>query len=89
MGTKKKRGPLKPPLCKKAIAKAIEICGSQSEFARKCGVEHQRVQHWRKNGVSAHHVATIVKATDGQVRPEELRPDLYAVFQKAEKLRSA
>lgn len=61
-----------------AIEDAIKKVGSQSELARRCGVQPQAVQQWKNKGtVPATRVLQIEVATAGKVTRHALRPDLY------------
>lgn len=65
-----------------ALAKAIQICGSQAALATKIGATQQRVSLWLKKpkcGVPAEYVLPIERATRSAVTRFELRPDLYPV----------
>lgn len=58
-----------------ALRKAINICGSEAELARRVGVTGQAVNQW---DVAPHRRAIeIEKATGGQVSRHDLCPDLY------------
>ncbi|EMA4781333.1 helix-turn-helix domain-containing protein [Providencia rettgeri] len=63
------------------IQKAIDLLGSQAALARACGVSQPAVFRWL-NGrrVKADHVMAIVNATNGHVKPHEIRPDLPDLF---------
>lgn len=63
---------------KQALMKAIEVCGSQAELARRIVATTAQVNEWTKGGrpVPALRCWPIEAATDGEVRCEELRPDL-------------
>lgn len=68
----------------KAISKAISIVGSQDKLAKLCGKTQTTVWKW-VNGltnVSPENVVLIVKATNGQVKAWEIRPDLPDLFPK-------
>jgi len=62
-----------------ALIKAIEIVGTQSELARRCGIKQQNVYNWlhRNKRVSVQHVLKVEAATNGLVTRHELRPDIY------------
>ncbi|MGX2974682.1 YdaS family helix-turn-helix protein [Ursidibacter arcticus] len=61
----------------KNIAKAIEICGSQTALANLCGVSQQSVNKWLNGGgISAKYIPRIVKATNGQVTSDALLAEL-------------
>ncbi len=63
------------------IKKAVDILGSQVALSRACGVSQVAVCRW-VNGrrVKADYVMAIVKATDGEVKPYQIRPDLPDLF---------
>ena len=63
----------------KAIKKAIDIAGSQSELARQMGVTPQFIHQVYKKGtpLPSVHCKTIKKITNGQVMEWELRPDVF------------
>lgn len=51
---------------------------SQKLFAEQIGVSQTMVSRWSRGvKVSAESVFLLAKATDWQVTPHELRPDLY------------
>ncbi|MES1979746.1 MAG: helix-turn-helix domain-containing protein [Pseudomonadota bacterium] len=60
------------------VDKAAEILGSQTALAALCGVSRGAVNQWKdpKRKVPAEHCPRIERATNGQVRCEELRPDV-------------
>lgn len=60
------------------VARAIEICGSQPELAKKLGCRQQTVSKMlnREIPVSAKNALLIASATAGQISPAALRPDL-------------
>lgn len=60
------------------IKKAIEICGRQKSLAEACGVSQQAVNKWvsGKNNMDVKYIPAIIKATNGEVKPQELRPDV-------------
>lgn len=56
-----------------SIIKAIELCGSQVELARACGVSQQSVAKWLKGGgISAVSAKKIEDATQGKVTMREV-----------------
>jgi DNA-binding transcriptional regulator YdaS (Cro superfamily) len=65
----------------RALERAIEALGGQSQLARAIGngVRQQNVWWWRNRSgrVPAEYVLAIQKATGGQVKAHELRPDVY------------
>jgi DNA-binding transcriptional regulator YdaS (Cro superfamily) len=60
------------------VQKAIELCGSQTELARRCGVKQQHVWKWlhELRAVPAERAIAIEIATGGAVTCEQLRPDI-------------
>ncbi|WP_037114643.1 YdaS family helix-turn-helix protein [Rhodanobacter sp. OR92] len=62
-----------------ALEKAITICGSQSELARRIGgkVRTGHIHYWLRNKVPADRCADIEHATAGQVTRHDLRPDVF------------
>lgn len=62
-----------------ALDKAVEIMGSQTALARACGVKPQAVQQWVASGMCPlRRAVEIERLTDGEVKREVLRPDIYA-----------
>lgn len=62
------------------LLKAIRICGSQAILGERVGKGQYLVTAWvRRYGckVSADYVLKVAEATDWQITPHELRPDLY------------
>lgn len=61
-----------------AIDRAAEILGSQNALAELCGVSKGAVSQWKDPGrrVPAEYCPLIERATNGQVRCEDLRPDI-------------
>lgn len=57
---------------------AIDLRGGLSRFADALGTTMQRVGNWRSRGrVPADVVLRVAAATDWQVTPHDLRPDIY------------
>lgn len=82
MNRGKKQGKGRPParkITKFALAKAIEIVGGVSNLALEIKVAQSRISAWlyTDERIPAEHVHKIVIATEGKVRPEELRPDVF------------
>ena len=60
-----------------ALKKAISVFGSQIGLANNLRVSPQMVNNWiRRGNVPAEHCPDIERATAGQVRCEDLRPDV-------------
>ncbi|HDR1413179.1 helix-turn-helix domain-containing protein [Pasteurella multocida] len=61
----------------RSINKAIALLGGQSALARACGVSQPTVNKWVNGGnMDVKHIVSIIKATDGRVTAEEIRPDV-------------
>lgn len=59
------------------IQRAINIAGSQKKLADLCGVAQPTVWRWlHGGGIDARYVMKIVSATNGRVKPADIRPDL-------------
>lgn len=64
-----------------SIKKAIDVVGSQAALSRACGVSQPAVFRWLNGSrVKADYVMSIVRATNGQVKAYEIRPDLADIF---------
>lgn len=60
-----------------SLGMAIRIAGGQSALAGLIDVGPQVVNNWvRRGNVPAEHCPAIERATGGQVRCEDLRPDV-------------
>ena len=59
-----------------ALQRAADLCGGASVLAGLLGVSVQVVSNWRGRGVPASRCPMIERATLGQVKCEELRPDI-------------
>lgn len=65
-------------MCSEVIERAIEICGTQVEFAKRLGCTYQNIQGWKKTGrIPAERVLQVESITDGQLTRYEIRPDIY------------
>jgi DNA-binding transcriptional regulator YdaS (Cro superfamily) len=51
--------------------------GGVSALARAMDTYPQQIQHWRKNGVPSPHVVRLCRVSDGEVKPYDLRPDIF------------
>lgn len=59
------------------IRKSIEILGSQSALAKSCGVSQAAVVKWLNGGnMDVRFIPKIIKATNGAVSAQALRPDV-------------
>lgn len=67
------------------VKAAIKICGSQAVVAKACGISQPTVFKWLGGAkMDVAHVSSIVKATNGAVKPEDLRPDVdWAVIRNS------
>jgi DNA-binding transcriptional regulator YdaS (Cro superfamily) len=66
----------------RALLRVLEACGgNQSELARRCNVKQPHVWKWLKSGrVPTERVHSVARASEGKVKPHELRPDLPDLF---------
>ncbi|WP_343227247.1 helix-turn-helix domain-containing protein [Serratia sp. 14-2641] len=63
------------------IKKAIEIAGGQAALARACGVSQPAVFRWLNGSrVKADYVVAISRASNGEAKAHEIRPDLPDIF---------
>ncbi|WP_414711321.1 transcriptional regulator [Spongiibacter tropicus] len=62
---------------KTPLEEAIEIVGSARLLADRIGVTSMAITQWKKRGVPAHRVQSIVAACSGAVSAEDLRPDIF------------
>jgi DNA-binding transcriptional regulator YdaS (Cro superfamily) len=58
------------------ITQAIQSLGGVARLADALGVSPQVVINWRRRGAPAEHCPAIERATKGEVRCEDLRPDV-------------
>ncbi len=60
-----------------ALQKAIDIVGSQTQMAKKCGTSQQRIWNWlnRDKKVPAEYVLTIEQVSG--ISRHDLRSDIY------------
>lgn len=63
----------------RALQKAIELCGSQSELARRIGgkVRVGHIYYWLRKGVPLERCPDVARATGGVVPCADLRPDFF------------
>lgn len=82
--TRKRGGQTSRKIKKPALAKAIDIVGGVTNLSLDIGVDYTSISKWLYTDmrIPAHHVPKIVKATNGKIRPEELRPDVYIIDEK-------
>ncbi len=59
-----------------SLKKAVDIVGLKN-LALSIGVSYQAIQKYLITKTSAENVIAISMATDWQVTPHELRPDIY------------
>lgn len=62
-----------------ALSKAIDVCGSQTELARRIGdpVRTGHIYYWLRARIPAEYCEAIEKATAGAVTRHDLRPDVF------------
>lgn len=59
------------------IKQAVALCNGQSSLARACGVSQTAVLKWICGGkMDVKYIPAIIKATNGEIKPQELRPDV-------------
>lgn len=59
------------------IKQAIAICNGQSALARICGTSQAAVGKWvNGGGMDVKYIPPILQATNFEVNPTELRPDV-------------
>jgi DNA-binding transcriptional regulator YdaS (Cro superfamily) len=65
-----------------AIERAVKKVGGQARLAEKVGVSQPTVWKWLHGKLkpSPEYVPGIVSATNGEVLPNEIRPDLPTLF---------
>jgi DNA-binding transcriptional regulator YdaS (Cro superfamily) len=51
--------------------------GNQSQFARLVGVSPQLLTHWRNTRIPADKVIQVCRLAGGQVKPHDIRPDIF------------
>lgn len=61
---------------KSAVKQAVQAAGGRGVLAAACRVRYQAVQKWESAGVPIDRCPAIERATGGQVRCEDLRPDV-------------
>ena len=71
------------------LKKAYKLAGGITRIAKACGVSPGAVSQWSRNGVPAERCPTIERLTGGQVRCEDLCPDVeWFVLRQGKKKRS-
>lgn len=67
----------------KGITKAAKILGSERRLAEIIGTSRQSIQYWKNDGLVPYDKALEASmATDGKVKPDELRPDRKELTEK-------
>jgi len=61
-----------------AVKQAADILGNQSKLAEKIGISRVTVNQWvtGTNPIPLERCLQVERATNGQVRCEQLRPDI-------------
>lgn len=65
---------------KQALARAVEIVGSQVKMAKGLNTDQPRIHHWlyrSKIGCPPQFAIPIEMLTEGQIKRWQLRPDIY------------
>ncbi|WP_423729160.1 helix-turn-helix domain-containing protein [Histophilus somni] len=61
----------------KNIKKTINLVGTQTKLAKLCGVSQPSISIWLNGGkMDVKYIPSLIKATNGEVTPEDLRPDV-------------
>lgn len=60
-----------------ALFKVIDIVGNTHKLTNILCITHQRLRHWKYNGVPAEWVIKLEKACDGKIKRTQIRPDIY------------
>ncbi|ACA30857.1 helix-turn-helix domain-containing protein [Histophilus somni] len=61
----------------KNIKKTINLVGTQTKLAKLCSVSQPSISIWLKGGkMDVKYIPSLIKATNGEVTPEDLRPDV-------------
>ncbi|MCR6700875.1 MAG: helix-turn-helix domain-containing protein [Dokdonella sp.] len=69
-----------------ALARAIDVVGSQAGLARMIGIRSPSISGWIVRGkVPAERCAAIERATSGLVTRYDLRPDVFGDPPQAQK----
>ena len=68
--------PPMPTTAQTPIERAIDICGTQEELARRISKTQQAVSFWKRRGTIPAECVPAVEAATGIPR-QELRPDLF------------
>ena len=66
-------------MAKEALELAISLIGGQTPLAVACGVTQPYVWNWlnRDGRVPAEYVIKICQSVNFEIRPHDLRPDIY------------
>ena len=64
-----------------ALERAIGAAGGTKELARRIGITPQAVSQWKR--CPAQRAIDVERATGGEVRRQDLRPDFYPVDEHA------
>jgi len=65
---------------KTALERAIDHFGGQKRLAERIGTSQSQVWYWlrsAKKGVPGEFALAIERESDGAIKRQELRPDLY------------
>jgi DNA-binding transcriptional regulator YdaS (Cro superfamily) len=72
-------------MSKEALEKAVLIVGTASALAEMIGISKGAISQWKDEGrrIPAEHCPAIERATNGEVRCEDLRPDVDWAYLRA------
>lgn len=59
-----------------SLQRAIQHVGGAARLAAALNISPQRLNNWQARGVPAERCPDIERATNGQVKCEDLRPDV-------------
>jgi hypothetical protein len=79
VGSKTRGRPTQKKIQNIALKGAIDLVGGAKELALQIGIHPNKLSVWLYGDqkIPAHHVPKIVQATQGVVKAEELRPDVF------------
>lgn len=58
------------------LKKAAKLVGTEAALAEAIGCTRQRLHQWHRRGIPTDFVPLIERATGGQIRCEELKPEV-------------
>ncbi|SPL72297.1 transcriptional regulator [Acinetobacter stercoris] len=69
----------------KAFAKAVKLAGSKSALAKKLEITPWALSKWNPERIPDDRCLAIEDLTNGEVKAEELRPDINWIYVRAMK----